>query len=201
MKVFLDRIQDRRLNIDTLTGSGQFAAESSRFRDPQPNSPCNYWLLNRFLEPLHIQPKDVFYDIGCGYGRILCVLARRPLAQCVGIELSPEFAARAETNIRNVRGRISPVEVRVGDAAQADYDDATVFCLFNPFGRETMKSVLERIRQSITASPRRIRFIYTNPLQTEVFRTSGWLKKYAERRYAWTPLWAEYWENEPPAHP
>lgn len=199
MRVGLDRRVDRFLGIDTISGAGLFPSGAARFGDANRNGPVSYWLLHKFLDRGRFGSEDVFYDVGCGHGRVLCFIARRPVAKCVGVELSPDFAARAQANARTLRQRRSPVEVRVGDAAEADYKGGTVYFFGDPFGAETLKAVLERIKATVEICPRRVRCIfwipsYVDPGVEHVIRSTGWLKFLEKRHLFYSPIRVEYWE-------
>jgi SAM-dependent methyltransferase len=178
------------------------ARETSRFRDVNINGPVSYWLLHKFIDRSQIHHEDVFYDVGCGHGRVLCFVARKRVSKCVGIELSAEFAARAQVNARTLRGRLSPIEVHVGDAADADYEEGTVFFFGDPFGHKTLRLVLARIWQTLAARPRRVLCIFwipsfVDPLVEESIRSTGWLTYSGTRSVFYSPMRAEYWTHEP----
>ncbi|MFG0242158.1 MAG: methyltransferase domain-containing protein [Phycisphaerales bacterium JB054] len=117
----------------------------------------------------------MFYEVGCGLGRVVCDVARRRVERVVGIELCAELASVAELNASRVRGRLASVEIRTGDAAEAVYDGGTVYFMFNPFGAATMSAVMDRIRESLERDPRQIRIVYMNPLHDEVLSRQPWL--------------------------
>jgi SAM-dependent methyltransferase len=177
----MDRLIDWRWGIDTHTGSSALSDRVGRFADAAQNLPVNYYLLFRLVGRTVFKPDDVFYDIGCGAGRVLCYVARKHISRVVGVELSPAFADEARKNAMTLRGRVSPIEVRCGDAADMDYSDGTVFFLYHPFGPGTLRAVLDRIRKSVDSHRRPILFMYQNPVHSSVFRSSGWLH-YAGRR-------------------
>lgn len=131
---------------------------------------------------------------------MLCFAARQRLARCVGVEISPAFAARAEQNARALRGRRTPIEVRVGDAAEMDYADGTVFFLGDPFGPQTLRAVLHAVETTLVCHPRGLRFIffipsYGDPLFEEVIRTTNWLTFAGKRKDWYSPFRAEFWEH------
>jgi SAM-dependent methyltransferase len=178
----MDRLIDWHFGIDTVSGSWTFTEKSGAFSDAAHNAPLSYYLLSRFLRQDAFKPTDVFYDIGCGDGRVLCHVARKRVSKVVGIELSAAFAKKAQENIQRLRGRISPVEVRCGDAVEMDYVDGTIFFLANPFGPDTLRSVLENIRRSLALNDRPICFIYAYPFHSHVFRSAGWLQDGGKRK-------------------
>lgn len=96
--------------------------------------------------------------------------------------------------------RTSAIEVQVGDAADIDYSEGTVFWMFNPFGKTTLQCVLERMEQSLRVSPRPIQIVYVRPEHEHLLRAREGLR-YLGRQTA--PLHhtcgtASYWTNVPP---
>jgi SAM-dependent methyltransferase len=175
-------LNERWLRITTV--------ESTPVLNPgtgQPPVPCHadnyaystpdYLDLRRILSRAQLTPADVFYDIGCGMGRVVCLAARRRITKAVGIELNPGLAAIARRNGERLRGRRAPIEIRLQDAATADIADGTVYSLFNPFGPDTLREVLARIRHSLMTRPRPIRIIYLNPLHKDVLQRDDWLEE------------------------
>jgi predicted RNA methylase len=197
-----ETIIDRQLNIHTVRPPDvrPSIGLASSFGDALEYQVVDYQLLRRYVEPLHIGPDDVLIDIGCGMGRVLCVFARMSLRKCIGIEISEELASIAKRNALSLRGRRAPVEIRVGDAAEADYSMGTIFWIYNPFGECSMHAVLSRLGQSLSASPRRIQIVYVNPVFEEVFRQFSWLTCTSVRNFPFFHSGAEgakvsYWTN------
>lgn len=143
-----------------------------------PYEPLRYAAAHVVLREVETHADDVLIDVGCGKGRMLCLFARRGLKTCVGVEHDPRLAAAAIANVGRARGLKTPIDVRVQEAALADYTDATIVFFYNPFGAEPMERCLARIRESHSAHPRPIRFIYVNPIAEQVFhRAASWLKR------------------------
>ena len=193
---------ERRLNIHTARPLDECPSVelSSCFADALEYQVVDYQLLRRYMEPLRIGPDDVLIDIGCGMGRVLCVFARTRLKKCIGIEISQELASIAKRNACSLRGRRTPIEIRVGDAAEADYSVGTIFWIYNPFGERTMHAVLSRVGQSLSTSPRRIQIVYVNPICEAVFRQFSWLTCSSVRNFPFYHSGAEgakvsYWTN------
>jgi len=200
VRLGLDHIGDRYYSIDTVpAGPLPKSLESSRFGDAYVNGPVSYWILRSYIDCKKLGAKEVFYDIGCGHGRVLCMVARHRVAKCIGIELSTEFAEKARANAAALRGRISPIEVHVGDAAEMDYTDGTTFYFGNPFGADTMRAVLKRIGETVAAKPRAVRCIFVLPTTARldaigrVIETSGWLRFVGEQSLWYSPMRVEYW--------
>jgi len=152
------------------------------FRDAKYDDNCHYatidyWNVRKIVRALKPGPEDVFYDIGSGMGRILCVMARRRLRRVVGVELSEPLCEIARRNALNLRGRKAPLEIVCGDATTADLAEGTIYFLFNPFGAETLRDTLENIRNSLSKKARPVRIVYYNAVHESVLETMSWLEK------------------------
>lgn len=142
----------------------------------------------RLLRKLAPSPDDVLLDIGCGAGRILCAAARQPFRRVVGVELDPEFAALASSNIERLRGRRCPGEVVETDATTYVVpDDVTIVFLYNPFRGETLDRTLEQVLASYDRVPRRVRLVYANPVEDERVLAGGRFRPTDELRLSWRP--------------
>ena len=94
----------------------------------------------RLLSPL--SPDDVVYDIGCGDGRFLVECARQKGCRCVGIEIDEPRAAEARNKVREA-GLEHLVAIRVGNALEADFSEATaIFLYLVPRGLRIMLPLL-----------------------------------------------------------
>lgn len=167
----------------------------AHFGDGKAYDAADYRAIWHCMRHLRIGPEDVFVDIGCGLGRVLCVFARRRLKKCIGIEYSRTLAAVAQRNAERLRGRRTPIEIWLGDAAEADYSEATIFWLFNPFGPDTLRLLMERIEESLAVAPRRIQVVYLYGQHEEVLHSFSWLHRvktsvppFQKRATYWTNL-------------
>ena len=193
LRLAADRLIDWRWGIDTLSGTWTLPEKAGRFEDAAKNIPISYYLLFRFLGRTVFEPSDVFYDIGCGNGRVLCYAARKHISKAIGIELSPGFADKAHTNAQKLRNRRSAIEVRCGDAVEMDFSDGTVFFFYNPFGPKTLELVLATIRKTIGSHNRAMRFFYQNPVHSSFFWASGWLKHAGTKKDIFSGQQMELW--------
>ena len=191
----IDGCVERYFNIRTGGSTGECAR--GHFKDSNHYEPLDYPFLFKCIGALELKADDVVYEIGCGMGRVVCVMARRRVARCVGIELSDELAARARQNVASMRGRKSPVDVHALDATFADYSDGTAFYIFNSFGPTTLAAVLDRIRDTLRDNPRPIRVLYVNPIHEDVLESAGWLGRSLQLRSKWFRMQASLWTYEP----
>jgi len=137
--------------------------------------PTSWFLARKIIERLQPSSEDIIYDIGCGKGRMLALFAQLPVQLVVGIELDPDLARIAESNARKVRFRRAPITVLNANAVDVDYDQGTVFYMFNPFGYETTRLVFERIGQSLRRRPRRIKLALYSPQSPDMLQRIEWL--------------------------
>jgi SAM-dependent methyltransferase len=204
---------DAALNIHTtppaepaastqLTGrtAGQEGDVRPRHDDSARYEVPDYLYLRRVVRALKPGPEDVIFDLGCGMGRFLCLMARRKVRKCVGVELLPQLCEAARKNSAQLRGRRAPIEIRCGDAATADPSEGTIYYLFNPFGPATMSEVLANIRGTLSRNPRNITIVYYNSVHEELFENSGWLEKYHAFRVQ-SGMAVTFWRSRQGANP
>lgn len=170
---------ERLLAIDTRARTAEGPCNGpadSRHGDGLWYAPPDYRYLRRIMRILRPGPEDVFYDIGSGMGRVLCMAARWRISRVVGIELDRPLCQIARQNADRMRGRHAPIDVRCEDASSADLSDGTIYYLYNPFGPETMRDVLGRIRRALADRPRRVRVVYHNSVHEDLMRSCEWLE-------------------------
>jgi SAM-dependent methyltransferase len=128
----------------------------------------------RLIRATAVVPEErVFVDLGCGKGRTLLLAAELPFKRVVGVEISGRLAAVARSNADHwSRGRPKspPIDVVESDAALYELPlEPLLLYLFNPFGPETLKPVIDRLVRSLQASPRAVDVIYHGGDYPEVF--------------------------------
>jgi len=101
------------------------ASSSPTYGEMTPTS------VRRLAEHLELGPRDVFYDLGSGVGKVINQIAiSAPVARCVGVELSPSRVRTARAVLRRLRTdglvRAAQVSFRQQDILAARIRDATV---------------------------------------------------------------------------
>ena len=130
-------------------------------------APTSFRAFRAFMSAVPIEAgRDVFVDIGCGKGRVLILAAQYPFRRIIGVEIARPLAAAAVRHVARMRrAACGDVTVWNGRASQFPIPrDATVLYLFNPFHGRELRDVLERLRRSLEASPRRVHLIVNNPV-------------------------------------
>jgi len=152
--------------------------EKSQYHDNRAYGTPDYFYIRTIIKRLRPESDDIIYDLGSGKGRVLCVMSRRQVRKCIGIELFEELCQVARANAAKMRGRRSPIEIRCNDAVRAELSDGTIFFLFNPFGADTLAEVLAKLKQSLATNPRRVRLVYYNSVHRTQVEACGWLRHY-----------------------
>jgi SAM-dependent methyltransferase len=115
-----------------------------------------------------------FVDLGSGKGRALLVASEFPFAKIVGVELSSELYAIAEKNIDLYRPAIQLCRNfelhRENATAFAFPTGPLVLFMFNPFGEETIRRVLENLALSLRSAPRQAFFVYVHDRPVDMRR-------------------------------
>ncbi|MFD2184988.1 hypothetical protein [Rhodoplanes azumiensis] len=120
------------------------------------------------LDALDLDPATTtFVDYGAGRGRALLAAAGRPFRRCVGVEFSARLVAEARDNIaawpveRLACRDLSLVHMDAADYVPPPGDLALFF--YNPFGREVLDRVADRLEEAAADGARKIRIAYVNP--------------------------------------
>jgi SAM-dependent methyltransferase len=131
-----------------------------------------YSALRELYRRIKLEPRDLFYDLGAGYGRALFYGALVGEGTFRGIELVAERAAE----MRRVRDSLGLVDMEIlqGDVQTVDFSDATVIFVFNSFFRPTLEIVGRRLQELSRA--RKIR-IGSMAQSNDYFETQPWLRE------------------------
>jgi 16S rRNA A1518/A1519 N6-dimethyltransferase RsmA/KsgA/DIM1 with predicted DNA glycosylase/AP lyase activity len=78
---------------------------------------------------IDLKKDDTFYDLGCGYGRLIFAMAQRCDAQCVGVEIDPIkcWWIRRMIKRKNLGGRVRIIHSNFLDFNLMSTEKAFVF--------------------------------------------------------------------------
>ena len=188
-----DEFWDRRLGIGTF-GFIPAVGEPSNEAWQGHYQPTSYKDLFRMLRHVGIGADDVYVDLGCGLGRTVFVAHRMGARRAVGVDVNGPLVRACRANL--VRSGADPAAVQFveGFAQDQAHTDTTLLFLFHPFGRGTLKTVLDRLGEDLSAAPRRLRLIYFNAVSDDVLEGSGFLRQ-TDRWVAgkgWSPSTGDY---------
>lgn len=150
--------------------------------------------------PLQPIEKTVFLDVGAGKGRAMLLASRHPFLRVEGIELNPQLAAIASSNIAlwekdAAAEALAPVVLHQADATRHLLPlEPTLAYLFHPFEARLLRRFLRHVQASLQAHPRPFDLAYVNPSTTSFWigsRTSsgsGWVVSRCLRTIT-SPIW------------
>ena len=176
LSIWLTRARDRMM--DFKLGINTRGLEKVSVPDSEVYMTLPYKDIMQILFYIELKPTDIFIDIGCGKGRVLCCAALFHIKKVIGIEHAPEMSAKAQENALLLRGRKSPVSIFNVDATKFDYNEGTIFYMYNPFNQSVMTSLLDKVYESLQRKKRSIKIIYANPLYESSLSECVWLKMY-----------------------
>ncbi|MEE9429071.1 MAG: class I SAM-dependent methyltransferase [Paracoccaceae bacterium] len=164
-----DRYWERRLGTNT-GGWVPVTLDDGMLYEATP-----YLILNEILRELDLGKSDVFVDLGCGKGRVLCMASGTDVGRVIGVEQNPDFLDVARNNLDAMPDKHTNVELFRGLAQDFDFKNVTVLFLFNPFGAKTLQQVLSLIKADLKETPRPFRIVYANPVHEAVLQQTPWL--------------------------
>ncbi len=147
---------DRELGIDTAGVAFNLNTSGSR---PVHYAAMPYEAIDVLLGALAMNHEDVFVDLGCGKGRVLCRAAQWPIRRAIGVECEPALAACCARNLATMRGRRADTQVLCGRIEEVGIDDGTVYLTYGPFPADVLAAALAAIERSLRNRPRCARWI------------------------------------------
>jgi SAM-dependent methyltransferase len=163
-----------------------------------PYVPVPYRVIFPILARISLSPDDVFIDVGCGKGRMVCCASRWPARKVIGVDVNPALIKTARANAAKTRGRVAEVECLQARAEQFDYSDATVVYLYHPFRRPVMDMFLTRLDQTRHRG-RSMRVVYANAVHEDALSEARWLTKedeWAASKIGGFPHTVSFWRSK-----
>jgi SAM-dependent methyltransferase len=139
-------------------------------------TPSHWLTLWRILPRREIGAEDVLIDLGSGKGRVVLQAARYPLKRVIGVEVSESLNSIARANLEADRAglRCRDVQFVTSDVLAYDIpDDVTIAYLNNPFQGAILRAVIAKLLASVDRHPRRLRIIYSNPVEHDAVMATG----------------------------
>lgn len=156
--------------------------------------PSGWLALRRILKRAEVTPADVFVDFGSGMGRVVFQAAwKYPFRRVIGVELSEQLNQIARDNVERNRHRLRCGDVQIVHADMLEYevpDDVTVAYFNNPFSGRIFQAAVDKLVASLRRKPRRIRVIYSNPIEERMLLDAGFRQVRALRGMRPTADWS-----------
>lgn len=148
----MDALLGIREREERLDGVELILEHGNELIDAYDGTP--YAVVRELFARLRPRRGDVFYDLGCGYGRVVLWGALLSDAQFRGIDLVPQRLAPARRAARRLA--LANVQLLQGNVLSTRFDDGNLFFLFDPFFRETLRRVGLRLARIARNRPIRI---------------------------------------------
>ncbi len=165
---------EKKFNVETYEPC-DLKEKSGLYKDGQVYVPTPFLLLQRIMDYVKPGGEDIFLDFGCGKGRVVFFASMWKLKKVIGVELNQERFEAAQRNLAHFKLNKTPIELVNADAVHYRVKDETIFFLFDPFGRETLRKVIQSIGDSLRENARPVRIIYYHPVYQEILDDQGWL--------------------------
>ncbi len=146
--------------------------------------PASYPILEKIFNYLPVQQLQHFVDIGCGKGRALCVAACHGFKKVSGVDFSETFCKNANDHLKTLQKKIPELQFCVIQHPAEYYcipADADCIFIFNPFDDIILKKVLENIELSLRQHPRKMYFVYANPVHKSLLTEAGFAEIFSCR--------------------
>lgn len=154
------------INTPVLTLQAGYAIDAYAYQGCDPD------VIVGALDQLPIRFSDYsFVDLGSGKGRALMSVRELGFRRIIGVEFSPVLCDVARRNWERLKAKDADYpqwDVICADATTFEPEGPTVVMLYNPFGPEIMKKVIERLE-----GRRDILVVYFNPTQAAEWERSG----------------------------
>jgi SAM-dependent methyltransferase len=116
--------------------------------------------LHNILLNMKLGPRDVFYDLGCGTGRICLQVYMETGARCTGIEFVKKRYDIAQCSLalyKNTYKKTRKVKFVLGDFFKYDWSDATCIFMCNTcFNEAITKRILKKL-----SNCKSLRYVFT----------------------------------------
>ena len=188
-----DRDFDRRYGTRTsgMIPLGALDAAGAGVADATCYEPTPVETFDAMMRLLPCELADFrFIDYGSGRGRALLLASRYSFKEIIGVEFSERLHRDAEANLE----KFCPAErvcynvksLLVDALAYVPPPGPTVLFFFNPFGREVMARVLQRIEDINRGSVSPLYLLYIYPSHQDLLTSSPFWVKLGGSPGGWT---------------
>ena len=143
---------------------------------PQPAAPSPSKAIDVALAGLNLTSEDLFYDIGCGDGRVLIRAAQLYGCLCIGIEKDTRTSTEAMLAVERA-GLTDRIRIYLGDGTKCDLSQATAVYMY--LEQDTVNQIVPRLPDGCRVAS----FLHTLPVASHLSVVGG------QPVFFWTPEW------------
>ena len=179
----------RRVHTDGEAAPKRALDTIAPLRDGKVYLPARVRNVREVLRVLPIAEPAAYslIDLGSGKGRVVFVATELPFRKALGVEYSLALHQQALTNLRSFRSRekAERAEFLHADAAAFPFPAGNlVLFLFNSFGPEVMRGVLDNLRAALRQEPRHVVIVLLWPELSDMIAAFEGVRQIAKtRRY------------------
>jgi len=170
------------VNLTGLTLVGNNRSYGVHYHPSHPK-----FLLQEFSKLNIDYNQFTFIDFGAGKGRVLLAASEFPFHRIIGVEFASELTAIACENIKRYRSatqKCTNVECLNIDAAEFEFPSGPlVLYLFNPFGPNVLRPLMQNLQRSLDADLRDVLLIYMSPFHGDLIEQETALRCIAHDTY------------------
>lgn len=130
-----------------------------------------YAYIRYIIHRLSPKKHENIYDLGSGYGRFVLYGALTTLANFQGVEIVEERVSTAQSVIDRLN--LSNASLIRGNVTEINLSDGDIYFLFNPFFRETLEIIGQRLSR---ITYKKIRIVTWGGASNDFFGEQRWLK-------------------------
>lgn len=141
-----------------------------------------------------------FVDLGCGKGRVVIIGSEFPFRGIAGIEISPELARIAQSNVDKIQRQFPgrpPIAIITGNALEdLPVDGKIVFYIYHSFGRELMSQLVQKIESALQSTLEHVFIVYHNPVWGSLWDASPAVRRWYAGTIAFGEGDLDLWDDE-----
>lgn len=167
---------DKKLRIDTGRESRflKLYEDVSFHRDSHGYVPTPYSSIEKMIQCLKLDERDVFADLGSGKGRVVLSVAMQKLKKVIGVEIQEKLIEVARNNAERLDLK-TPVEFVHADIFNFMPNGVTVYFMYHPFDYKTTAGAIDAIQKSLREDPRTVRIVRYGGILRGLFDSQDWL--------------------------
>jgi cyclopropane fatty-acyl-phospholipid synthase-like methyltransferase len=139
-----------------------------------PYNPTHLDCVSKALTLLEVDSGDVFYDLGCGDGRLVVFAVENYGCRGIGVEYDGKLVARGRDGIAAMGAHRELASIVHDDVQNVVFDDATkIFVYLVPAG---MKALAPRLTEFLRQGGRCVTYVFSipglTPISTDLYKGS-----------------------------
>ena len=150
---------------------------SSSHGDAHENKESSYFSILKAFRQIPISSTKIrLLDIGCGSGKSMVIGMKSNFLEVIGVDLDIESLEQGMSNCEQMKShgyKTSFLFINNDATSYSIPEGINLIYLFNPFGIETLKQVVENIETFVKKQQHVVYVVYMNPKYIDCFLEKG----------------------------